>query len=128
VERGSIVYLQARQQREGRTVQRLSISIVDTRLAQKAVTSDSVKDLSTQLRDAALRTSREEQIPLRSLTNRHGYYFIATDTDRSAPFTQYAEGAILHAGYLINFTLHTNDASSTETQEMLSALDQLRIE
>lgn len=131
VERGSVVYLQARQRRDDHTVQHLRISIINTRLAQKAITPASVKDLVMQLRDATEHTPGEEQAPLRKLPNRDGYYFIAANTGgvmSSDSFKQYAEGAILHSGYLINFTLRTNDAGSAETGEMLNALDRVRIE
>jgi hypothetical protein len=35
---------------------------------------------------------------------------------------------LLRSGYLINFTLQTDDAASAGSRDMLAALDQLRIE
>ncbi|MFL6619559.1 MAG: hypothetical protein ACJ8MH_13215, partial [Povalibacter sp.] len=61
-----------------------------------------------------------------------GYYFVATDRHSSnaliGNLRQLVEGVMLQSGYLINFTLRTNDADSPETKEMISALAEMRIE
>lgn len=106
--------------------------MIDTRMATKPVDAQSIRGLAGKLRDATLRTAADSAISLISLGASQGYYFVATDRDhRNASgddgYRQRVEGVMLRSGYLINFTLLTNDADSGDTKEMISALAQLRI-
>ncbi len=133
VRRDSVLYLHARQQLEGTAAQRLNVSVIDTRAATKPVDSRSILGLVEKLRDVALQTSVESSIDVVPMDASQGYYFVATDRDYQPAsgdddYRQLVEGVLLRSGYLINFTLLTNDADSVDTIEMISALAELRID
>jgi len=124
----SVMYQQARQQNTDKTVQSLQITAINLQHGPKPATPESVKQLATSLRNELGKTAVEKTIPLQEFKTVKGYYFAATDSKpKSGEFTQLVEGVILSEGYLINFSLLTNDASSKDTQAMIAALDQLSI-
>ena len=129
---GSVLRLQAREQVQGATLQLLELTAVNTASAPKAIDPNSIRGLAAQLRDAALRSAVETKIDLVPLGTLQGYYFVVTDRRQqrasSADYRQMVEGVGLYSGYLINFTLLTDDAGSVDTRQMISALAQLRIE
>ena len=132
VQRDSVLYVHARLQREGATVQLLNVSVIDTRAATRSVDTQSILGLAEKLRDLALRTAVESDISVVPLASSQGYYFVATDRNHQSAsrddYRQLVEGIMLRSGYLINFTLLTNDAGSTDAAEMISALTRLRID
>lgn len=79
-----------------------------------------------------MRTATESGIDVVPLGTSEGYYFVATDRDHQPTsgnnYRQLVEGVFLRSGYLINFTLLTNDAGSMDTREMISTLKELRID
>ena len=75
------------------------------------------------LRDVTLKTAKEKEIPLQKFTVAQGYYYTATDKNpKPGEFTQLVEGVLVNQGYLINFTLLTNDAASPTAKAMIAAL------
>lgn len=131
VQRGAALFLEGREVREGRAAQNLKITAVNVSTAAKPVTPASIKELAEKLRDAAAGTAVEKPVALQPLKQQQGYYFVVTDKNYSAKpddYRQMVEGVLLSAGYLINFTLLTNDASSSGTVKLLAALEDLRIE
>lgn len=132
VRNGPVVHLQARENANGRSRQRLTITVIDTEAAQKPITKESIRDLAARLRDATLATAREKQIALAPFANADGFYFVATDRrydpGRSDDYAQLAEGVLLRSGYLITFTLLSHDASSLATRQMITALEMLVIQ
>jgi hypothetical protein len=128
---GPAVHLQAREQLNGQTTQRLEITAIDVHAAQKPITRESIQELASRLRDAALATATEKQIPLRQFANDRGYYFIASDSRFVAAkvnsFKQMIEGAMLDGSYLINFTLLTNDAGDEDARSMVDALGDISV-
>ncbi len=129
---GPAVHVQARERIDGATMQILDVTIIDTHAAQKPITRDSIKELASELRDAALSTAIEKTIPLRDFANGRGYYFVASDARfvaaRANSFRQIIEGVMLDEGYLLNFTLLTNDAEDAATRAMLDALASVSVE
>jgi hypothetical protein len=132
VQRDSVLYVHARLQREGATVQRLNVSVIDTRAATRSIDTQSILGLVEKLRDSALRTAAKSDINIVPLATSQGYYFVAADRNHQSAsgdvYRQRVEGVMLRSGYLINFTLLTNDSGSTDTAEMISALAGLRID
>ena len=128
---GPAIHLQAREQSGELTLQRLDVTVVDARSAQKPITSESIKDLAGKLRDASLSTSIEKSIPLREFSNHRGYYFVASDAHfigaKVNSFKQIIEGAMYESECLVNFTLLTNDASSVNAQQIVNALSELQL-
>jgi hypothetical protein len=125
--------LQAREQNLGVTRQILEVIAIDIRHATKAVDLTSVRDLVTQLRNATtLKSSVEKKIEVLPFQTPYGYYFTATDGSQQGAsqsgYRQLVEGVLLKSGYLINFTLRTNNADNPETKKMISALAEMRIE
>jgi hypothetical protein len=106
----------------------LKLTAINISAAPNPITAASVKQLAGQLRDHAAKTAVEAELPLVALEKAGGYYFTATDKDyRPGEFKQMIEGVILNSDYLINFTVFTNSATSTESQSILMALDALEI-
>ena len=132
VDQGSVVRLQAREQREGTTRQMLNLTAVNTASADKRIDSSSLTDLISRLRDLSLQSSVETSIELVPMAGTQGYYFVATDRNYRAgqegQYRQMIEGVMLKAGYLINFTLLTNDAGSDAAKLMVAAVTNARIE
>lgn len=132
VTQGSALRLQARQQKEGATLQLLDITAVNTREASRPVNVGSIRILAERLRDATLPTAVESSIELTPFESASGFYFVATDRNHRVgavdDYRQLIEGVMLRAGYLINFTLLTNDASAPESREILHVLDELTID
>lgn len=130
--RESVLYFHARQQRAGATPQALRLSVIDASAAAGQVDSASLLDLVRRLRGAALPASRQERIDVVPLLASNGYYFVATglngDVARAYGHKQLVEGAMLVSGYLITFTLLTDDAASADTTQMISALARLRVD
>jgi hypothetical protein len=128
---GPAIHLRAREQKGGTTTQTLDITVVDTRAAQKPITSESIKALAGTLRDASLPTSIEKNIPLREFPNHRGYYFVASDAHfigaKVNSFKQTLEGAMYESECLVNFTLLTNDTSSVDAQQIVNALSELKL-
>jgi hypothetical protein len=131
-QQGPAVYLQAREQVNGETLQRLEITAIDVRAAQKPITRESIKDLASRLRDAASATAIEKKIPLRQFASGRGYYFIATDRNfvgaKVNSFKQMIEGVMFGDGYLVSFTMLTNDAQSEDARLIVSAIGNFTIE
>jgi hypothetical protein len=129
---GPAIHLQAREQNDGVTLQMLDVTAIDTSSASKPITRDSIKELAGNLRDGSLKTSIEKSIPLREFSSHRGYYFVASDSRfvaaKKNSFKQMIEGVIFDRGALINFTLLTNDASSSNTQLIIGALSKLKVE
>lgn len=124
----SVMYQSARQQLLGKTVQSLQITAINLQHGPKPATPESVKQLATSLGDEIGKTSVEKTIPLHEFKAAKGYYFSATDSKpKPREFTQMVEGVILNQGYLINFTLLTNDSNGADAQEIVAALDKLSI-
>ena len=132
VDQGSVVRLQAREQREGTTRQMLNLTAVSTTSAEERIDAASLKDLISRLRDLSLQSSVETSIELVPMAGTQGYYFVATDRNYRAgqegQYRQMIEGVMLKAGYLINFTLLTNDAGSDAAKLMVAAVTNARIE
>lgn len=132
VDQGSVVRLQAREQREGTTRQMLNLTAVSTTSAEKRIDAASLKDLISRLRDLSLQSSVETSIELVPMAGTQGYYFVATDRNYRAgqegQYRQMIEGVMLKAGYLINFTLLTNDAGSDAAKVIVTAVTNARIE
>ena len=132
VDQGSVVRLQARGQREGTTRQMLNLTAVSTTSAEKRIDAASLTDLISRLRDLSLQSSVETSIELVPMAGTQGYYFVATDRNYRAgqegQYRQMIEGVMLKAGYLINFTLLTNDAGSDAAKLMVAAVTNARIE
>ena len=132
VDQGSVVRLQAREQREGTTRQMLNLTAVSTTSAEERIDAASLKDLISRLRDLSLQSSVETSIELVPMVGTQGYYFVATDRNYRAgqegQYRQMIEGVMLKAGYLINFTLLTNDAGSDAAKVMVTAVTNARIE
>jgi hypothetical protein len=132
VRHGAVLRLQAREQDQGATLQLLDLTAVNTTSASKPVDPSSIRELAAQLRDAALKSAVESKIEIVPFKSAQGYYFVATDrSNRPASdddYRQMVEGVMLQSGYLINFTLLTNDAASAETRKMIAALAELRID
>jgi hypothetical protein len=123
--------LHAREYSGGSTLQLLDLTAVNIRSASKDVDLLSLRELALQLRDYAARSAAEEKIELTPFDVALGYYFIATDRNyrgADGEYRQMVEGVMLKSGYLINFTLLTNDANSAESRNMMSALSELQIE
>lgn len=129
---GPALHLRARERLDGMIVQTLDITLIDTRAAQKPITQDSIEQLARSLRDASLSTSIEKNIPLQEFSSHRGYYFVASDAHfvaaKAGAYRQMLEGVMLVRGYLVNFTLLSNDAFSVNTQAMVDALGELKIE
>lgn len=124
----SVMYQQARLQQADKTVQSLQITTINIQNGPKPATPESIKQLVTSLRDEIGKTAVEKSIPLQEFKTVKGYYFAGTDKNpKPGEFTQMVEGVILNQGYLINFTLLTNDAKSEDAKAMIDALDQLSI-
>jgi hypothetical protein len=132
VTQGSALRLQARQLKEGATLQLLDITAVNTREASRPVDVGSIRILAERLRDATLPTAVESSIELTPFGSASGFYFVATDRNYRAgavdDYRQLIEGVMLRSEYLINFTLLTNDASAAESREILQLLDELTID
>ncbi len=135
VDQGSVVRLQAREQREGTTRQMLNLTAVSTTSAEERIDAASLKDLISRLRDLSLQSSVETSIEPVPMAGTQGYYFVATDRNYRAgqegqyrQYRQMIEGVMLKAGYLINFTLLTNDAGSDAAKLMVAAVTNARIE
>ena len=132
VDQGSVVRLQARGQREGTTRQMLNLTAVSTTSAEKRIDAASLTDLISRLRDLSLQSSVETSIEPVPMAGTQGYYFVATDRNYRAgqegQYRQMIEGVMLKAGYLINFTLLTNDAGSDAAKVMVTAVTNARIE
>ena len=132
VDQGSVVRLQAREQREGTTRQMLNLTAVNTASADQRIESSSLTDLISRLRDLSLQSSVETSIEPVPMAGTQGYYFVATDRNYRAgqegQYRQMVEGVMLKAGYLINFTLLTNDAGSDAAKLMVAAVTNARIE
>lgn len=130
--RGSAMHLRARQQESGKIQQTLSVTVVDISASKRPIDAESIEGLTQKLRDAALTTAKEKEIAIQSLSSGSGFYFVATDKriiDRSRDeFLQMIEGVMLNSGYLVTFTLLTDDAHSAPAKAMLAALDHLIIE
>ncbi|HEY5808979.1 MAG TPA: hypothetical protein VIT67_13470 [Povalibacter sp.] len=130
-ERGSVVYLEARQRQGDSTLQEVRISALSISTATQPVDAKSIHGLAERLRDAVLPTVTEESIDVLSLSA-VGYYFIATDrrhvSGHVGDYRQLVEGVMLRSEYLIHFTLLTNDATDASAKEILRALDQSTIE
>jgi hypothetical protein len=129
---GPAIHLQAREQNDGITQQTLDITVVDTRSAQKTITSESIKDLAGKLRDATLSTSVETSIPLHEFGNHRGYYFVASDAHfiaaKKDSFKQMVEGVVLLDKDLVNFTLLTNEAAADNARSIVAALGDMQID
>ena len=122
-----VLLLQARQRTTAS--QSLTISIIDTSRASKEVGPDEAHDLVRRLRDSVQQTAVEPTIEIRKFGN-DGYSFVATDRNHwrgQGGFRQLVEGVSLRSGYLINFTLLTNEAMSVATQQILTALERAQI-
>jgi len=128
---GPAIHLQAREQKDGQTLQTLDITAIDTHTAQKPITIASINDLACKLRDAALSTSIEKRIPMQEFSNHRGYFFLASDARfiaaKKNSFKQMIEGVMLHQNYLINFTLLTNDAAGSGAKQIMEALSEMKI-
>jgi len=121
-----VTFLAARFAGEGE--QDLKVTAISVKEAKTPVTEASIHDLAEKLRDAAAKTAVDENISLKKFSASKGYYFSATDKNpRPGDFTQLVEGVILNQGYLINFTLLTNDAAGKDATQMVDALDKLSI-
>jgi len=93
-----------------------------------APNAEALRQLASGLRDATLKTAQEKEIPLQTFSTVQGYYYRATDKNpKPGEFTQMIEGVVIDHGYLINFTLLTNDAKGKDAQAMITALDKLSI-
>jgi hypothetical protein len=124
---GPAIHLQAREQKDGLTIQMLDLTLIDTRPAQKPITTESIKDLASKLRDAALSTAVEKSAPLQEFSDHRGYYFVLSEAHfvaaKKNSFRQIIEGVIFDQNYLMNFTLLTNDAASADAKQIVGALD-----
>jgi hypothetical protein len=128
---GSTLQLQARHRAGDQTSLLLHVIAVNVEAAARPIDAAAVKGLASQLRDAALRKSTEASIELVAFGKSQGYYFAATHRGgrhSDDEFRQAVEGVLLRSGYLINFTLHTDDVASADTKALLSALAELRID
>jgi len=124
----SVMHQQPRQQSADKTVQSLQLTAINVQHGHKPPTPESVKHLAASLRDVVAKTAVEKSISLQEFKIVKGYYFAATDSQpKAGGFKQLVEGVILGEGYLINFTLLTNDAAGVEAKAMIAALDQLSI-
>lgn len=129
VERNSVRYLEARQRRKGATMQRLSIAVIDTRASSTPIALPAIRALVEKLRDGASKGAAES-IDVVPLKISQGYYFVgsAGHTMERGGYHQLVEGVLLRSGYLINFSLLTDDAQSDAARQVLSALDHLVID
>jgi len=126
--RDNMLAYEARQQVNGKTVQHLQITAISPPQGKPAPNPETLKQLASGLRDVTLKTAKEKEIPLQKFTVAQGYYYTATDKNpKPGEFTQLIEGVLVNQGYLINFTLLTNDAASPNAKAMIAALDQLSI-
>ncbi len=110
----------------------LNITAVNAVSAEKPIDSSSLTDLISRLRDLSLQSSVETTIELVPMAGAQGYYFVATDRNYRAgqegQYRQMIEGVMLKAGYLINFTLLTNDAGSDAAKVIVAAVTNAKIE
>jgi len=124
----SVMYQSSKMQRNNETVQTLQVTAINVQHGPKPIGSDDLKQLADQLRDQTLTGAVEKSISVNPFKIAEGYYFAATDKHpKGGEFTQLIEGVILNHGYLINFTLLTNDAAGKDATQMIDALDRLLI-
>lgn len=130
--RGSALRLQARQRKQEKTTQLLDLTAVNVSAGSGSVDTASVRILVERLRDATLPTAVERNIELIPLESSRGFYFVATDqryrSGARNAYRQLVEGVMLQSGYLISFTLLTNDARGLDATEILRVLDGLTVD
>lgn len=126
--RDNMLAYEARQRVGDKVVQHLQIAAISPPVGKPAPSSESLKQLAGNLRDFSLKTAKEKEIPLQKFATAQGYFYSTTDKNpKPGEFTQMVEGVMLNQGYLINFTLLTNDAAGADAQAMVSVLDKLSI-
>lgn len=126
--RDNMLTYEARQRVGEKVVQHLQITAISPPAGKPAPSLESLKQLAGGLRDVSLKTAKEKEVPLQKFSTAQGYFYSATDKNsKPGELTQMVEGVMLNQGYLINFTLLTNDVKSDDAKAMIAALDQLSI-
>jgi len=124
----SVMYQSSRLQRKDETVQTLQVTAINVQHGPRPIAPADLQQLADQLRNQVQTGAVEKSITVNPFKTTQGYYFAATDKHpKSGEFTQMVEGVILNQGYLINFTLLTNDAAGKDATQIIDALDKLSI-
>lgn len=127
-ERGAAMYLTARERRGVETLQTLELTAVGLARAASSMTADSIQELATSLMNVTAPNASEPLLSLQKFSTIDGYYFVATDkAPGPGDFKQLVAGVIHSQGYLLNFTLLTNDAYGPNAAAIIDALGRVEI-
>lgn len=122
---GRTAHLRGRDIKHGFVLQELAATIVDLRDAGREPTSAELEQLARRLRN---RFEPDRASGLQAFTARRGYYYgVRAAPNSPAAYKSTIEGVVFEAGYLINFTLHTNAADISRTEQLLRALGELEV-
>ena len=119
VARGAITYFQARQSKEGSTVQQLKIRLIPLSSTAQPVDAQSLHDLVVRLRAATSRVPASVQDVQRLSTA--GYYF-SLGKYESGVDVRHVEGVLMRDGYFLQFTLSTKGADPSEILVALGSI------
>jgi hypothetical protein len=125
-QKGSALSVHARQIGASGVIQLLQITAVPADASPHPVTPATLRQTVEKLRDSVAPTAAETRIELQPFHRLQGFYFTMTDkhpTGQPNDYPQMIEGVFLSSGYLINVTLLTRNAKSTESVAMVDALE-----
>jgi hypothetical protein len=121
-------YLWAAQRVGNVEKQQLLLSVFTAVSMREPWRANRIKEMALLLRDGTAPLARERELQLQPFADGSGFYFVATHKAELGPgYRQLVQGVWRSAGYVFNFVLQTNDATSADTRAVLGALQALRV-